>query len=183
MNGDGILELLVCNSAGSVRLYEIDGNKPNSAFKQLDSCTYINGLNAQKFYHNDFGSFISGCLADFNGDTIPEILIAGNRGGLQFLKSNSIRYNHKYNINDLSVSKAIQVFPNPAQKQLEIPLAYNDVVQFEVINQLGQNMSIKLESYDTYSRIDVSELPSGFYILRLSSVGNTQMHAKFQVIH
>ena len=182
MNGDGILELLVCNSVGSVRLYEIDGNKPNSAFKQLDSCTYINGLNTQKFYNNDFGNFISGCLADFNGDTIPEILIAGNRGGLQFLKSNSIRYNHKNNLNELQVSQAIQVFPNPTQRHLEIPVAFNDVLQYEVINQIGQTMTLKLENFDAYSRIDVSELPSGFYIIHLRSSGNKQMHAKFQVI-
>ena len=183
MNGDGILELLVCNAVGSVRLFEIDGNKPNAAFKLLDSCTYINGLNGQKFYRNDFGSFVSGCLADFNGDTIPEMLIANNRGGLQFLKSNSIRYNHKNNLNTYAISQAIQVFPNPAHKQLEIPVNFDEVLHYEVINQLGQSIPMTLERFDTYSRMDVGALQSGFYILRLISSGNKQMHAKFQVIH
>ncbi len=179
LNGDGILEIIVGNSLGTLRIYEL-GSSPTSTFKQLDSVTYQNGLQGRKFYHIDLGSYISPCLADLDGDTVPEILIASNRGGIRYMKE-GFSYKHKVSIADVKYS-SINGYPNPTSKAIEFNLDAGDVSSIDVYNSLGQVVPVKYNTDGQITVIDVDNLVSGFYIVNIR-MNNAQVYtSKFQVL-
>lgn len=181
IDGDDTLEIIVANSLGSVRMYRIDGSKPTGTFVQLDSFYFMKAFQGQRFYSPDMGNFTSACLADLNGDTVPELLISGNRGGVQYLKSN-FAYRHKTSLNR-PVYKTINAFPNPADKRIEFALDADQISGIEVYNSVGQAIELTYSAGDAITLLDVSALQTGFYIMRIYTDSGVVYTARFQVIH
>ncbi|OPZ98497.1 MAG: hypothetical protein BWY70_01209 [Bacteroidetes bacterium ADurb.Bin408] len=67
-----------------------------------------------------------------------------------------------------------EVFPNPASTYIEIKTEINHITDIEIINMQGVVVLISPLS----SKIDISHLSPGFYILRFSD-GTRQYHKKF----
>lgn len=181
IDGDDTLEIIIGNSLGSLRMYKINGSKPTSTFREIDSFHFIKGFQGQIFYKPDMGSYISTCLADFDGDTVPELLIAGNRGGIQYYK-NGFRYNHKVALNT-PVYKSINAYPNPADNRIEFALEFDRIISFQLFNSLGQELTTNVSGNSGITVLDVSGLQTGFYIVRVSDNNGLIYTSKFQVIH
>jgi hypothetical protein len=179
LDGDGELEIIVGNSLGTLRMYKINSASPTGKFIQIDSFHYRNAFQGRKFYNTDFGSHISPCLADFDGDTVPEILIAGSRGGLQYLK-NGFKYKKKVSVSEIRYT-GINGYPNPATTSIEFNIELTDIRTIEVYNQLGQLMPVNYTGNNIIS-LNTAQLNSGFYIINIFTTGNIVYTSKFQII-
>jgi hypothetical protein len=180
LDGDGTLEIVIGNSLGSLRMYEINSSSPTSTFKQIDSFHFLKAFQGQKFYNTDLGSYISPCLADLNGDTVPEILIAGNRGGLQYLK-NGFKYKRDVSIFEPEYVN-INGYPNPANKSIEFNLSAEQVKQVEVYNSLGQLIPVSHTSQGQIIILNTENLGSGFYIIQIRTQNQKVYTSKFQIL-
>jgi hypothetical protein len=180
IDGDGVMELFVSNSLGTLRMYEINSSSPTSTFKQLDSFYYQKGFQGLKFYNVDLGNYVSTCLADLNGDTVPELLFANNRGGIQYMKP-AFKYSHKVSVNDIRYIN-VNGYPNPASRIIEFDLNTEDVTKVEVYNNLGQLIPVNYHSNGEIMILDVEPLTAGFYIVNIR-MNNAIIHtSKFQVL-
>lgn len=180
LNGDGKLEIIVGNSQGNLRLYEIDGKNPNRDFKLIDSFYYRNSFQGQKKYKIDIGSFITPSLADLDGDKVPEIIVGLNRGGLNYLKPN-FNYSGNNNINRTLNQVFINGFPNPANQKIEFNINPQNISNIEIFNSLGQIIYPTIENSKDYTIINTSDLNSGFYIVKFKT-NQTIYTSKFQII-
>jgi len=180
INGDGILEIIIGNSLGNLRMFEINGKNPTTTFKQLDSFHYLKAFQGQKFYNTDFGSFISPCLADLDGDTVPEIVIAGNRGGVQYLKQ-GFKYKRPVSVHKISY-KNINGYPNPTKNSIEFNLDINDIQSIELYNNLGQKISVAYTANGQITVLETENLASGFYIINILMTNDEVYTSKFQVL-
>ncbi|MEZ4804870.1 MAG: FG-GAP-like repeat-containing protein [Bacteroidia bacterium] len=181
IDGDDTLEIIIGNSLGSLRMYKINGDKPTSTFKQIDSFYYMLGFQSQKFDNFNLGRFISPCLADFDSDTVPELIISCNRGGIQYLKNN-FSFNPKVSLRDI-VYKTIRAYPNPAQSKIEFDVDPNEIQSIEVFNSLGQEIKNIQTFSENITTLDVADWRSGFYLVRIRLINQELYTSKFQVIH
>jgi hypothetical protein len=180
LDGDGKLELIVGNSLGTLRLYQVNGSAPASTFNKIDSFHFRKAFQNQRFYNTDLGSFISVCLADLDGDTVPEILVAGNRGGVQYLKS-GFKYKHETSLRDVRHA-GINGYPNPASSSIEFDINPEQVKSLVVYNSLGQVMDVQFNPEGEIVVLNTSELAGGFYIVTISMENSTLLTSRFQVI-
>lgn len=181
LNGDDTLELVLANALGTLRIYEIDGNKPTSTFTEYDSFHYRKVFQGDKFKGIDMGSFASVCLGDFDGDSVPEIIVPVNKGGIYYLKPD-FKFKHNVSIKDV-VYKTINGFPNPAGNSIEFNLEDRQVATLEVYNNLGQLIELPFKEAANVLTLNTSELSSGFYIIMIRLDDNTVLNSKFQIIH
>ena len=69
-------------------------------------------------------------------------------------------------INEIRAAKELPVYPIPTTGPLTIDVESNSVISIEVINVLG---SVVLNPAVNDNRIDISELPNGSYVLRITT--------------
>jgi hypothetical protein len=84
---------------------------------------------------------------------------------------------------DSDINQYIEVFPNPASNELNITYEGNfDTFKnqkFSIWNLSGRHLkSFENNSIQSFSTLDISDLLSGFYILRIE-LGSTVIHRKF----
>ncbi|HEY5824633.1 MAG TPA: choice-of-anchor J domain-containing protein, partial [Cyclobacteriaceae bacterium] len=69
---------------------------------------------------------------------------------------------------DLSDHSQMVFYPNPADEYLIISGLADDVPQFEIIDMIGRNYSVKSESQNSKDyKIDISDLDRGLYLMRV----------------
>ncbi len=86
--------------------------------------------------------------------------------------------------NLVSVEKAGNIYPNPvgSEARVEISLKAPTVVQMTVLNQTGMQLLSTERSYpagDATLRLDVSNLPSGLYLLKVSTPDGDRFTRRF----
>jgi hypothetical protein len=91
-----------------------------------------------------------------------------------FASCDSLMYNAPLGLNNLSLSTAIEVFPNPAKEvlHLKVNTDIGNQVTVSVINMLGKVVvpSTKIRQ-GAGQDLDIIHLPSGLYILQIESEG------------
>lgn len=162
-------------------MYQIDGSKPTGTFKMLDSFLYKRGAQGEKFYNPDLGNFASVCLTDLNNDSVPEMIIPINRGGIQYLKP-AFTHNRHVSIKDISY-KVINGYPNPANHQIEFAINQGEMVKISIYNSLGQLIELPYTEGEHILSINTRSAASGFYIVNIQLPNNTIYTSRFQVIH
>jgi Metallo-peptidase family M12/Secretion system C-terminal sorting domain len=73
-------------------------------------------------------------------------------------------------------SKSVSAYPNPAQDRVTIPA---EVEQIELVNQYG---NVVVPQQLNPGQLDVTKLPDGLYVLRVTSAGKTKVQ-RLQVQH
>ncbi|HNB81371.1 MAG TPA: peptide-N-glycosidase F-related protein, partial [Chitinophagaceae bacterium] len=73
-----------------------------------------------------------------------------------------------------------QVYPNPATDYLMVEFPDQGIEQYEVRNVLGQMQTVKAEKTAAGLKLDISQLPSGLYILK-ADIHGTPRTRKFRV--
>jgi len=76
------------------------------------------------------------------------------------------------NIPNIEAELEINIFPNPANREIHIAIAGNrSKVSYQIINTLGMTVN-KGQLYEAQNSIDLNELPNGIYIIRINSSFN-----------
>ena len=65
----------------------------------------------------------------------------------------------------------IVIFPNPVESYIYIKNSNYKIYNIEILNHLGQNVKTVISGFED---IDVSDLASGIYTLKLISENNTE---------
>jgi hypothetical protein len=136
------------------------------------------------------------CLGDINGDHADDLAIGAN-GGIEYLAQ---RGKTVILAGDTSLHAAVDpekpqlpynlhvsVYPNPFNSECSVSLAlpyYNNTVELRLCNILGQQVQtamLRNVSGKTVHRINGSNLPSGLYLLRVSS-GSLQSTTKLVLL-
>lgn len=191
MNNDNILDVVFGNTAGE--LIALNGPDGSEIFN----------MDLRAEYGKEFDINNAPICADFNGDGFYELFVIGghgestditkNYGRAYMLSTNSttgpewlmFRNNHKRNavvgihesgIEENLLKSDITLYPNPANTNLSISsnLKYGTI---EIYNLIG----IKLISLNYAKSLDISGLPEGVYLCKISS-GNIIETGTFLVI-
>ncbi len=72
--------------------------------------------------------------------------------------------------NSLSKLPELSVYPNPAQNEININFDSKFSYQVEILNIIGNRVKV-ISNLEGHSKIDVSDLPDGVYIVRLNDRG------------
>ena len=105
--------LCVGGDEGMVRLFEIKGDLTEE-FDESE--TYMNRVNTQEAYIKDWGARVYPAAVDLNNDSISDLLIGNNRGGVHYMEGKDTA--------SVSVGKIIKqsfyMAPNPTNGSVRI---------------------------------------------------------------
>jgi hypothetical protein len=156
-------ELLLGHEQGSIlRLGNIDGNL-SGKFDTLDAD-----------YNNIYmGKYSALALADFDGDTIPDIVVGNARGGFTFFTSQADTIT---NIIDWSadLDRRAQLYPNPTTglTTLNLPTSSRLNTRINVYTSVGFLMQTYFfPGSNTNCQLDLSRLKDGIYMVEVWSNG------------
>jgi len=76
---------------------------------------------------------------------------------------------------------AIQVLPNPANKQVTISVEEQQLVKIELYSILGQKI-LSNTSFGTSTTLDIHNVPNGLYLVNVS-FGNTLVVHRLKINH
>ncbi len=73
-------------------------------------------------------------------------------------------------IDDNTLGDYVSIYPNPVKDELNIRTQnINEVLNYEIVNALGQNVQVGKLPINTLNRISLSELSTGIYFIKLST--------------
>ena len=170
IDNDGNLEVIVGGYEGILRVYHIENHNYSDSLSAQENLTFkTHKGDTFDFY---LGGGLSPTLGDITGDSIPDLIIGGVRGGLQFGMSNQSSEN---SINKEVLAKNdLLVYPNPITIGTWLHVK-NPNMQYaskvEIYNNQGK-LVINKHINKGESQINIrmkSELTPGFYHVRVSN--------------
>ncbi|MFM7216938.1 MAG: T9SS type A sorting domain-containing protein, partial [Bacteroidota bacterium] len=169
----GVTRLAVSNMNGNVYFYgNIDGNILGT-YTRIDSL--YDTTESSRFRFN-----VSVGGGDMNGDGLCDLLIGQSTGGIQAWFQGT--FSSGITSYETSLPSFV-LFPNPVSDQLTLQLNESAVAhgcKVSLHDLLGKEMK-SVEADASKVRIDVSELPAGIYLVRLSGPG-VNMTSKIQKV-
>jgi len=84
-------------------------------------------------------------------------------------------------INSASTNKALEIFPSPANDYLNVKIEEDEFFKIEILNGIGAKQLIIEEFKGGSLRVNVSELPTGLYFIKLTENNNESTLRKFFV--
>ncbi len=162
-------ELYVGSYSGRIYHYDNIDNNLSGTFNMIDSISY--GI--------DPGFRSAPTLADLNNDSIPDITIGNIRGGLWFFES-ADSLDTGIDINELD-KLGINIYPNPTNDELTVYMSnYNFTELYYSLSDISGRAIISGQTiYSNMTRLDLSNLTSGCYILHLT---NGEARKSFRII-
>jgi hypothetical protein len=117
------------------------------------------------------GFQVKPALADINNDGFYELIVGNARGGLQ-LYATPWRKSLVSNIgNEPDISKKINIYPNPANDFIRVDIDLSSDVytgNLSIIDGLGRILLV-INNYIFGEQVPISNLPKGYYFVRLES--------------
>jgi hypothetical protein len=108
------------------------------------------------------------CPADINGDNKPDIISASLNYEISWYENACVTSVKN------GQSAEFEVFPVPAKDFVSIK-SKTGISQIEIFNKLGQKVDKRFNN----STIDISDLPSGFYLIRIVDLEGNEQIGKF----
>lgn len=174
LNGDGKWDLITGALSGQIFFYNnIEDNINNRMVAEI--IRYNPLLDAPE--NKNLGKLTMPAIANLNGDSIPELVIGNERGGM-YLYANSkevitVGLDEDHAIINENI---FQVFPNPAKQQLNIALLNPGSVEKQntfnatLYNILGQRVLYKnINNFSGTITMNINGLQPGIYILNIAS--------------
>ncbi|QJW91129.1 T9SS type A sorting domain-containing protein [Spirosoma taeanense] len=154
LNGDRKDELVAAGNNGSVRIYQFP-DRPDQSLTLLDSLPVL-GLP---------GMGLIAAAADLDGDQSPDLMLGSRGGGIRYLRNTS----PKVVITGLPEEPTGPwAFPNPTDRFLTVRSPHDG--RLELLSLSGQTMlPVQTVRSGDETILDVSSLPDGTYLLRLSA--------------
>lgn len=153
-NQQNELELYVGAESGYVLKYGNIENNLLGTFQLLDTLASVN-----------IGPNAAPSISYLNNDTLPDLILGNERGGLSIFLGT---LDNPISITEINNSQ-LHLFPNPCRNFLEISTEAK--FQFEIFNSLGQEV---LSGF-SYGKIDVSKIKKGIYIIKVENNFNSFM--------
>ncbi|MES2617187.1 MAG: FG-GAP-like repeat-containing protein [Bacteroidota bacterium] len=181
INGDKQLELLVGNTVGHMKLYAINSASVNTRFVEYKDFYYYKLLQNQRITSFDIGNRISPVLANLEGDSVPEILVGINRGGIQYFRPDFI-YSKGSGLIHLLVAELLSIYPNPTVNECFAEIDFNNVKSVKLITVAGQ---IFTPSYADAGGnkivLDLNGLSTGIYFINIETTDGKIKVAKLSI--
>jgi hypothetical protein len=132
----------------------------------------LDGSGTIKHFGHSFSSYVS--LASISPDG-SKVLFTSNWNLFNTNDNNSLAYISEYNsllsLNEFSNDDLFTVFPNPSNTSISISFNEELISTIEIYNSIGKK--IKNINFNNLDVVDISNLNSGVYILRIKSDKNT----------
>lgn len=180
INKDGKWDLVSGSNRGRIYIYlniedkllKYYGRDRNNLYNPLLS----------RYENKSFGSVTYPAIALLNGNTLPDIVIGNEKGGLNIYGSYQLIPAVTDSVPDKMVDTvvvsaihyvkqipAFKIFPNPATGNLYISGNGADV-ELNMYNMLGQNVFRKqYRDFPGNEKLDISGMHKGVYLLRISN--------------
>ena len=151
---------VISGSIGSISSWQIVFNETNNLenYNWQSSNTLISGDETQALFNYNNDDWYKIIITDKNG------CVAEDSVYLTSLNSNSVK------LSDSNVS----VYPNPFSDLLYLESKTNDLLFVEVFDITGKRVFIKSNIYTKKNALNLSELSSGFYLLRITDINQTK---------
>ena len=167
----GTYKVLIGSERGYVYLYgNIESNLNSGNFTLIDSI--YTGIVE--------GEHVAPCLADFNNDGYPDMVLGNYSGGLAYFKGLG-----NISVNDLQEKRTqVSLFPNPAKEMFTLKFdAYNlERKEIEVVDAIGRSVLAFITSDNTFN-VNTSILNKGVYFVKILTKNNTQYIVKKLLIN
>lgn len=181
-NNDGIYEMAVGSRSNGVHFFLGVRADKNASFPHLRSLFKDNPAMAEDSINH--GSFLSLGVANLDADTLPDLMIGNQRGGLRFYKTSiSGSLSSVVPVSDAKLN--LKVYPNPANGTLNIERErMNEGLEVTLINILGETLQqIVMRAGEQQQHFDVSAFPSGLYFVKARSQNGRYFTERILVSH
>lgn len=185
LDGDtNTIEMLVGSSVGEIYLYTHVSDTLGKVFKRTDTLFAINDKGRARNVR--FGMRSVPVVASLDEDNRADVLIGNLGGGLNFYASVAAPVDttttDTNSVDELNKKQFIQVYPNPTNGDITFSTSNMRAnMNYEVVNTIGQLMlNGEVNYYNASHTIDVSNLSSGMYFLRLQNE-TQQFYARFLI--
>lgn len=153
----GETKLFIGSSDGTLIFYDsIDANMNVGESFHLVSNSYAN---------IDVDSYSSFAVEDLDNDGRLNMLAGQDLGGLYHFE---VDPNSTNNIDEVSLSNNVLIYPNPTANDLTIKLLNFEANHFELLNTRGQVIDRK-EFNNSTLKISLNDLPKGIYFVQIYS--------------
>ncbi|MEX0966862.1 MAG: T9SS type A sorting domain-containing protein [Bacteroidia bacterium] len=184
-NGDGTPELVSGSLNGKIFFFEV-GADPNAEWQELDTVFYNYIL--ERGVNRKLGYFSTVTTASINKDSLPDLIVGSERGGLVFFSSIDEGLDSSGSVGITPKPAAtiqVRVFPNPAQDELNLSISNPSSAanyHVEMIGLTGQTVYLNnLENGRNSIIIPTDDLPRGIYLLRITD-RNSSVHYTTQKV-
>ena len=129
---------------------------------------YINGLGL--ITTTDTNYVVTGLSQNTNYNFLIKAI---DSSGIYSLASNTLSLStliSPVSINE-NVFKSLKIYPNPTSKKSITVSFDNDLKQVEVYSVMGKMITNIVSVYDTKNKINLSNLPSGIFYLKITTEG------------
>ncbi len=156
-DADGRAELFTATANGQLKLYRMP-DTPDGKLTLLDSLVSV-GL---------AGNNLLAAAADLNGDNLPDLMLGTGGGGLRYLRNTST----KAIVTAVDEPTTPWAYPNPTTGMVTInPPRDGQVTVFSVTGQAVMPGRAVQAGHD--ASVDLSTLPDGIYLVRLTADNGT----------
>lgn len=112
--------------------------------------------------------YLTKAFSYYSGYSDPQVSWDSSTGFIARINQDGTCGNRFYlGLDDISKESKMEIYPNPATNQLNIKGNYQS---FQIYNSIGHLVST---SNQPNQIIDISDLPQGLYIIKISTVGDT----------
>ena len=171
-NNDGNTDLLLGGFNEGLKFYSNIGTDYTVPFT-LSNANFLNETNFSANSAQGFDPRLTPLAGDLTNNGQAELLVGINNGGLLFYSQDeSIADTNVLATNSQIISELIKVFPNPCHSIVHIDwgkaFEKGSSIELNLYNLMGKLMfSEKIDSYATSHQLNVSEFPSGLYLLNV----------------
>lgn len=166
LDGDGKREFILGGAHGNVYIYSDVENNYTGTFKKSE-IGFFNEVLLNYESLPDFGSFARPAFADLNGDSLQDVIIGNNRGGIMYREGSMKTSSRNY----LKVSSLdIRIFPNPTDGVFAIETTGESIQRVEIMDIRGV---VLFTTESNTSTVDLTDYPAGVYLVRMQLPGNS----------
>lgn len=190
LNNDGTDELLVGNEYGQVIRYTIRPEALNQAWegKAVD---YTSPLDSS-LHRIAVGGMASPTVGFIDSDTLPDLLVGSERGGLMLFSTNYaapiLTDTGVKPVPEQTEEASLRLYPNPTQSQFYLEpekgeLISSEAVHVSIYSPLGQRVQAHRFAPDQNRLVlSLEGRPSGIYFVQVRTSSGRNL-GRFRVVH
>lgn len=171
------------NDSGFVYLYMNRFNAVLNAEEQVAGAAIFLPLAA------DWTYFEADVLDAFANAPAPEsyVILASStkqtdQPEMSTLWLDDLQFNGVSSANNLDLDASLNIYPNPVADHVRIEMQTSTMTKIVLTNSAGRQVLVNTLT-DNQTEIDVSNLPSGIYVVSLSLTNGPTLHRSIQITH